>query len=401
MLARLERRAGSFRRVSDTEPTDARGLPPAIPAEEECCPPSDAASRRAFVAGSLGIVASACAGPTRDGSLRREAEALREGAAAIASLPTVDLHAHPGAFHRPRTGSLPLQALEEMRAGGVDVALFAVSTDGPVIRREPGGGIRQFREPAPGQIYQETVDRLARVEQRVSEGHLRLAREPADVAAIKASGVPGAILAFEGGDVLEGDPARVVEFHARGVRSIQLVHYRINELGDIQTEPPRHGGLTDAGLQVIAEMNRLRMLVDGAHASPDTLRDILAASRHPILVSHTGPAALRPTVRRHLSDDLLQAVASRGGLIGIWPLARTPAGVEQLIAEVEYVRWLVGVEHVGIGTDMAGLASSSIPTYREFAPLPAALLARGFSGADTRRVLGGNFLRLFETVTEG
>src|SRR6266542_1672282 len=393
MMARPERRAGSFRRVSDTEPTDARGLSPAIPAEEVCCPPSDAASRRAFLAGSLGIVASACAGPTRDGSLRREAEALREGAAAIASLPTVDLHAHPGAFHRPRTGSLPLQALEEMRAGGVDVALFAVSTDGPVIRREPGGGIRQFREPAPGQIYQETVDRLARVEQRVSEGHLRLAREPADLAAIKASGVPGAILAFEGGDVLEGDPARVVEFHARGVRSI--------ELGDSQTEPPRHGGLTDAGLEVIVEMNRLRMLVDGAHASPDTLLDILAASRHPILVSHTGPAALRPTVRRHLSDDLLQAVASRGGLIGIWPLARTPAGVEQLIAEVDYVRRLVGVEHVGIGTDMAGLASSSIPTYREFAPLPAALLARGFSGADTRRVLGGNFLRLFETVTEG
>src|SRR5947208_11560717 len=130
MMARPERRAGSFPRVSDTEPTDARGLSPAIPAEEVCCPPSDAASRRAFLAGSLGIVASACAGPTRDGSLRREAEALREGAAAIASLPTVDLHAHPGAFHRPRTGSLPLQALEEMRAGGVDVALFAVSTDG-------------------------------------------------------------------------------------------------------------------------------------------------------------------------------------------------------------------------------------------------------------------------------
>jgi len=81
--------------------------------------------------------------------------------------------------------------------------------------------------------------------------------------------------------------------------------------------------------------------------------------------------------------------------------ARTPAGVEQLIGEVDYVRRLVGVEHVGIDTDMAGLASSSIPTYREFAPLPGVLLARGFSEADTRRVLGGNFLRLFETVTEG
>src|SRR5438874_10961699 len=78
MMARPERRAGSFPRVSDTEPTDARGLSPAIPAEEVCCPPSDAASRRAFLAGSLGIVASACAGPTRDGSLRREAERSEE-----------------------------------------------------------------------------------------------------------------------------------------------------------------------------------------------------------------------------------------------------------------------------------------------------------------------------------
>src|SRR5262249_52291192 len=195
--------------------------------------------------------------------------------------------------------------------------------------------------------------------------------------------------------------ARVREFHARGVRSIQLVHYRINELGDIQTEPARHGGLTSTGHEVIAEMNRLRMLVDGAHASPDTLRGMLAASQAPILVSHTGPAALRPTVKRHLSDALLRAVADRDGVVGIWPLARTPAGVEQLVAEVDYVRRLIGIDHVAIGTDMTGLTSSSIPTYREFAALPAALLAQGFADTETRQVLGGNFVRLFETVTRG
>lgn len=111
--------------------------------------------------------------------------------------------------------------------------------------------------------------------------------------------------------------ASVSSASASPASSRQRTYCRINELGDIQTEAARHGGLTDAGGQVIAEMNRLRMLVDGAHAAPETLRGILAASRHPILVSHTGPAALRPTVRRHLSDELMHAVAARGELIDI------------------------------------------------------------------------------------
>lgn len=90
------------------------------------------------------------------------------------------------------------------------------------------------------------------------------------------------------------------------------MHYRINELGDIQTEPEHHGGLTPAGERVIAEMNRLGMVVDGAHASSDTPCGILAASRTPIIVSHTDPAALRPFAH-HLSGDLIRAVAAKGG----------------------------------------------------------------------------------------
>jgi membrane dipeptidase len=83
----------------------------------------------------------------------------------------------------------------------------------------------------------------------------------------------------------------------------------------------------------------------------------------------------------------------------IWPYASSPAAVGQLIADVDYVRCLVGTDHVGIGTDMAGLYSSC-PSYREWAPLPAGLLANGFSEADTRRVLGENFLCLLEAVTD-
>jgi membrane dipeptidase len=210
--------------------------------------------------------------------------------------------------------------------------------------------------------------------------------------------VRAALLALEGGDALEGRVDRVRELHALGVRSIQLVHYRINELGDIQTAPTRHGRLTDAGAAVVAEMNRLGMIVDGAHAARHTLLDILAVSRRPIIVSHTGPAALRRS-RRHLTDELLRAVAAKGGVIGVWPMTATGGTLDGFARELAYVRGVVGVDHVGVGTDMAGLAAStSMPTYREFRPLPAALLAVGFAEGDVRKVLGANVARVFEAV---
>src|SRR5262245_56390452 len=227
--------------------------PPSAPGPD-CCAGRDPAAAEAFLAGSLEAVARAADGPTEAGAARRARDLLRHGADAIASATTVDIHAHPGAFHRPRTGELPLAALDEMRAGGVDAACFAISTDGPVIHRYPGGGIRQSREPVPGQLYQDTVMRLERVLVRAREGRVRLVLGPGDLAGDRAAGPPGALVAFEGADALEGDLARVEEFRGLGVRSIQLVHYRINELGDIQTEAPRHGGLTAFGCAVVGEM---------------------------------------------------------------------------------------------------------------------------------------------------
>ena len=368
-------------------------------AGDDCCGGCDGAGRRAFLAGALAVVAAACAGPSPEAAQRRERDLLRQGAAAVQDLVAIDLHAHPGGFHRQSVGELPLRALADMRVGGVRAALFAVSTDGPTIRRE-GGRIRQYREPDPGELYANAHAALARVHTRVREGRVRAIADPGDLAQLAGDGSPGALLAFEGGDALEGKPARVSEFHALGLRSIQLVHFRVsNELGDLQTEAPRHGGLTEAGRAVIAEMNRLGMVVDGAHASPDTLMGILEASRAPILVSHTGPAALRPNIRRHLSDALLRAVAARGGLVGIWPLAPTGAGIEHLAAEVDYVRGLIGVEHVGVGTDMDGIAGYSIiANYRAYAPLPAALLARGIRESDVRLILGDNFARIYRAA---
>jgi membrane dipeptidase len=363
--------------------------------ELACCGCLGVQGRRAFLASAAGAIAAACAGPGRDAAERRERDLL----AHAATVPVFDLHAHPGGFTRAVTGSLPTAALDEMIAGGVDAAFFAAVSDGLVIRREPNG-IRNWRDPAPGELHGNTIAQLARVRARADEGRVHLLRGPADLAAARARGLRGALMALEGGDALEGRAERVREFHEMGVRSIQLMHYRINELGDIQTAPIRHGRLTDAGAEVIREMNRLGMIVDGAHAARQTLLDILEVSRAPIIVSHTGPAGVRRS-RRHLTDELLRAVASKGGVIGVWPMTSPGATtLDDFARELAYVRDLVGVDHVGVGTDMAGLAgATSILTYREFAPVPAALLAAGFADDDVRKVLGGNVARVFEIAT--
>jgi len=359
----------------------------------------DPRARRAFLTSVLGALAAACAGPGHDAAARRERDLATHTAAVLDGHPVFDLHAHPGAFARAATGPLPTVALDEMQVGGVDAAFFAAVSDGLVIRREPGG-IRNFRDPQPGELHRNTVAQVQRVLARATEGRVHLVRATADLEAARSRGTRAALVALEGGDALDGQVERVREFHALGVRSIQLMHYRINELGDIQTAPIRHGRLTDAGAAVVVEMNRLGMIVDGAHAARQTLLDILEVSRTPIIVSHTGPASLRRS-RRHLTDELLRAVAAKGGVIGVWPMTSTGAGIDAFVAELAYVRGLVGVDHVGVGTDMAGLSTfTSIPTYREFAPVPAALLTAGFSDADARKVLGGNVARVLRAALE-
>jgi membrane dipeptidase len=350
----------------------------------------------------LGAVAAACAGPGSEAAARRQRELLRQGADVLGGSAVIDLHAHPGAFTRARTAELPLTALSEMVSGGVHAAFFCAVGDGLVIRRD-ATGIRNFRDPVPGELWASALGQLRRVRARASEGRLRVVLGPGDVDRARTAGVPGALMACEGGDPLEGDARRVRELFDMGVRSIQLVHYRINELGEIQTEAPRHGGLTAAGAEVIAAMNRHGMVVDAAHASSATLHAILAASSTPVVVSHTGPAARR-ALRRHLDDGLLRAVAARGGVIGVWPLTNRPEidGTATFLDDIAYVRGVVGSEHVAVGTDMAGLSTfTSIPTYREFAPIPAALLGRGFTETEVRLLLGGNVQRVLQASLRG
>jgi membrane dipeptidase len=361
--------------------------------ESGCCGCLGVAGRRAFLVSLASVVASACAGPTREAATRRE----RDLAAQASTVPVFDLHAHPGAFTRAATGSLPTGALDEMVAGGVDAAFFAAVSDGPVIRREPNG-IRNFRDPAPGELHRNTLAQLARVRARVDEGRVHLLRRPADLKVARARGARAALMALEGGDALEGRVERVRELHALGVRSIQLVHYRINELGDIQTEPALHGGLTAFGKDVVREMNRLGMVVDVAHATLAGVKAAVDVAQKPMILSHT-ILFTRTQLARAITREHGQLVARPGGVIGVFPIATDAFNFNGFIDHVSRLVDAVGVDHVGIGTDMDGIPSGPVfSDYAEWPSIPAALLARGYRPDDVVKVMGGNFARVLKAV---
>jgi membrane dipeptidase len=367
------------------------------------CDRCDSVTRRTFVLSLLAAIGAACASPTASGSTKRE-QALLDDAANLYGRVSVDLIAHAGPFARnfpfPESARDRATVLTHMQAGKLDAAVFSLVTDGPVIRRDPQtGGTRQYREPEPGELFRDAQSRFENARGQL-EGMIALS--PSEVVALKKTAVPCAILSHEGADALEGNLSRVQLFYDWGLRVLQLLHYRINELGDIQTEPPKHGGLTPFGRDVVKEMNRLGMIIDVAHAHAETVRGVLAESRHPVIDSHTRPAARFQASRARL-DDELQAVAHKGGVIGMWPLARADRGetFEDFLRDIDYVKTLVGIDHVGIGTDLNGTRTSTvIPTHKEFALISAGLLARGYTKGEVTKVIGGNFMRVFREVVE-
>jgi membrane dipeptidase len=355
-------------------------------------------SRRGF----LRLLATGTAGIYIHSALLRailgDKTLLAEAAEISKETVTVDLHCHPNALvgsHFPR---LDPDVPANMKAGSLDAGLFAARGDYPLIRRDPAGRRYESRKPREGELLRRSTEQLDKLLEATREEKLAIARSPADIVEAKKSGTPCAVLAIEGGDPLEGDLARVKLFYDRGVRVLQLMHYRINEIGDIQTENPRHNGLTSFGREVVREMNKLGMVIDTAHCSAETLAGVLSESKAPVIFSHTGAYALRP-LARHLQDKELRAIASKGGIIGIWPHLRRRDTFDNFLKDIDYVQKLVGTDRIGIATDLFGLDThTAIPTHKEFSLIPAALLKRGYTDGVVEKIIGGNFMRLFREV---
>jgi membrane dipeptidase len=356
-------------------------------------------TRRRFLSTLLSGLASICALPTARDYPWGNGKLLAEAAELSREVVTVDLHCHPNRLGSSHFPALDPDVPDAMKAGGLDAGLFAVRGDYPVIRRDASGRRYEWRQPRAGELFQKAQEQLDNFLVATKSGKIVLSGSPAEILEAKKNGLPSAVLAIEGSDPLEGDLSRVTFFYDKGVRVPQLVHYRINEIGDIQTADPRHKGLTPFGREVVKEMNRLGMVIDTAHASSQTLEIVLAESRHPVLFSHTGPYTLRQ-IARHLEDKDMRAIAKKGGVIGIWPLVRRRETFDTFLKYMDYVKNLVGADHVGVGTDLFGLRdSTSIPTHKEFALVAAGLLSRGYLAGDIEKILGGNFMRIFREIS--
>jgi membrane dipeptidase len=348
----------------------------------------------------LSLASAIFADPTlrllvRDRSLVAEAAEL--GREAI----TVDLHCHANALAARDFPAADPALAANMKTGGVDAGLFAIRGDLGTIRTDETGKRYEHRTPKPGELFGRGREQLELLVKLTESGQLALARSPQDVLAAKKAGLPAAVLAIEGADPLEGDLAKVKYFYDRGVRVVQLLHYRINELGDIQTDAPRHNGLTQFGRAVVRELNRLGVVVDTAHASSETVDTVLAESRVPVLFSHTAPRVVRPQSRR-LADDDIKAIAKKGGVIGIWPALGSRDSFETFLRRLDYMKQLVGADHFGVATDQFGLRGpTAIPTHKDFSLVAAGLLKRGYSESDTAKIVGGSFMRLFKEVSGG
>lgn len=316
---------------------------------------------------------------------------------AMAEVPsgTVDMHSHAGGLFNTTTNDPFLPVAEPMRQGGLAVVCLAIGADLRVTHAADGR-IRPYRDPHPGEIYEYSQRAFGRIHALVREQRLTIIRDAAGLRAAHAHD-PSVIVACEGADFTEGRPERIDEAYEKWqLRHVQLVHYRPNELGDTQTEPSEQGGLTAAGAEIIRRCNRRGLVVDVAHGTYELVKKAAAVTTKPLLLSHTARMVGEPKPwTRLIMPDHAKAIAATGGVIGIWPVNPVP-GVAAYARNFFYMIDLVGIDHVGMGTDQLGLTvPSSLPSYTQLPDL-AAELRKKLTAEELEKVLGGNYRRVFE-----
>ncbi|MDF7776844.1 dipeptidase [Sphingomonas sp. AOB5] len=231
-----------------------------------------------------------------------------------------------------------------------------------------------------------------------SGGQLRVIRSPADLdhlfgVRMGNPKIVGGMLSIEGLQDLEGRIENLDVLYKAGFRMAGLAHFFDNEVaGSMHGEAK--SGLTPLGFQVLARMEKLGMIVDVAHSSHAALADILRVARRPLVSSHGGVQATCK-VNRNLTDDEIRGIAKTGGVIGIgyWDAAICGTKPTDVVRAIMHVRALVGIDHVGLGSDFDGAVTTGWDTSQLIA-ITQALVDAGFKPDEIRKVMGGNVLRV-------
>jgi membrane dipeptidase len=244
----------------------------------------------------------------------------------------------------------------------------------------------------------------------------------AGIEAAHRQGKIAALIGIEGGHAIEDDPRLLRDFYALGVRYMTLTHTNTNgwadSSGDTQDATvKRHDGLTATGRRIIAEMNRLGMMVDISHVSDKTFFDALETSKTPIIASHSSSRSVS-NVPRNMTDAMIVALAKKGGVVhinfnceflsqksadagkGKNGKALIGASLADVMEHIDHVVKLAGVDAVGIGSDFDGVTCTpaGLEDVSKFPNLTRALLEKGYSGEDVRKIYGGNTLRVMRAV---
>jgi microsomal dipeptidase-like Zn-dependent dipeptidase len=331
-----------------------------------------------------------------------------------AELRLADLHADPllwprDLLARADHGQVDVPRLIE---GRVALQVFGVATQSPLglnfernsadafdmqtpLTIASGWGPRAWTSRLARALHQ--ADQL-RAAAAASEGRFRLISTRRDLAEHLAafaadSQRTAGFLGLEGMHALDGRVEALDELRAAGFRMIGFAHFFDNPFAGSSAGEQKHG-LTELGRQALARMDALSLIADLAHASPATLRDVHARTRRPVVVSHTGVQATCPGPR-NLSDEEIRLVAANGGVIGIGAFEGAVCGTapRAVARAMRHVRDLVGIEHVGLGSDFDGAVTTAFDA-SESAVLVEALFAEGFTPDEVRLALGENTLAL-------
>jgi membrane dipeptidase len=331
-------------------------------------------------------------------------------------------------------------------------------TDIPRLRRGRVGalffGIPAQPQDQPPQLWVErTLDLIDAVHEaaRKYPQDLEVAYTSDDIGRISRQGKIAVLLSVEGGHQIADDLRILRDYYRLGVRYMTLTHFRTNNWADSGTDRAVHNGLSGFGRQVVAEMNRLGMMLDISHVSDKTFYDAVEVSRAPVIASHSSVRALCD-IPRNMNDDMLRALARNGGVIfinfsvsyldpkayqafiryrdqrdrdiadlmiqqagtpGKFALKRAiqqryraqlpPVDFKMVLRHIDHVAKLVGPDHVGLGSDfdgISGMVPQGLEDVSKFPALVRGLIDWGYADADIRKIMGDNLLRVMKRNEE-
>jgi membrane dipeptidase len=345
--------------------------------------------RREFLSVCAGFLVGAMAGKTSVFSAAAQPEAdLLKG------ITFIDAHSHPDEFWSTRGVTDFSASFASIRKSGMSASTFCAVGDS----KQPGGF---WEESFPGVMIQ-----LEKAMRYVKSGQARLVLKSSDISSPLRPGEPvGAILGIEGANPLQEDLTHFDEVYRFGVRLITLGHYKVSNLTDVMTEPPKHGGLSALGRKAVERMDKLGIVIDVAHASADALKQIAEITKRPLIDSHTSPGPGAPTRNRTWPE--MELIAKTGGAVCTWPLAINVRGYKRetfldWAKEIAAMKKRIGIEHVGLGTDSGGRLPDRVAGFKDVADLnklAAAMIETGLTREDIAAYMGGNFLRVFRAYS--